>query len=366
MLNLKRCSMEEFPSKIAGKFLVCFGCGNAFNEMIRNYYDLKLEEKIKYIIDNDIFKQGRHIFINGRYLEIKSPEYLFENIGSNTVLLFALYKECALVIKQLDDILKLDGCETYVFSIMDAISQTDFIVPDDLYSEKEQIPKVLHFFWFGKGSYSELNEKCLASWRKYCPDFKIMRWDESNYDVTKHPYMHAAYKAKKWGFVPDYARLDVIYNYGGIYLDTDVEVLKALHLLLRQKAFCGRQRDRRVNMGLGFGAVKGNQIIRQWMKHYDEIDFQKDGNLNLTTSPTYQTQVLTMQGYDLRKNGFQKIGEMMVYPAVYFDPIYKRHLYDCISEKSFTCHHYEGTWNEKKGKINCELIENCLKRLKGN
>ena len=90
------------------------------------------------------------------------------------------------------------------------------------------IPKKIHYCWFGGNPMPEKDKKCIESWKRYCPDYEIIRWDESNYDVSKNRYMKEAYEEKKWGFVPDYARLDIIYNEGGIYLDTDVELVKNL------------------------------------------------------------------------------------------------------------------------------------------
>lgn len=88
------------------------------------------------------------------------------------------------------------------------------------------IPKIIHYCWFGGAEIPEHDKKCIESWKKYCPDYQIIRWDESNYDYKKNPYMKEAYEAKKWGFVPDFARLDIVYEHGGIYLDTDVEIIR--------------------------------------------------------------------------------------------------------------------------------------------
>ena len=119
------------------------------------------------------------------------------------------------------------------------------------------IPKIIHYCWFGGTEIPEADQKCMASWRKYCPDYTIMRWDESNYDYTKNQYMREAYEAKKWGFVPDFARLDIVYTYGGIYLDTDVEIIRNIDDLLVNSAYMGFESGgAAVNPGLGFGAEK--------------------------------------------------------------------------------------------------------------
>lgn len=92
-------------------------------------------------------------------------------------------------------------------------------------SETPLIPKVIHYCWFSEKEIPEKYQKCIESWEKCCPDYEIKRWDESNYDISKNPYMKEAYEHQKWGFVPDYARLDILYHYGGIYIDTDVELV---------------------------------------------------------------------------------------------------------------------------------------------
>ena len=137
------------------------------------------------------------------------------------------------------------------------------------------IPKVIHYCWFGKNPEPDDVKQCIASWHKYLPDYEIKRWDESNYDVHKNQYMSDAYKEKKWAFVSDYCRIDVIYQYGGIYLDTDVEVIKSFDPLLSEEMFCGfESRDplmfkkgaiieQSVNFGLGFGSVSGHKVLKQ-------------------------------------------------------------------------------------------------------
>ena len=145
------------------------------------------------------------------------------------------------------------------------------------------IPKIIHYCWFGGNPLPPSAEKCIESWKKFCPDYEIRRWDESNYDITKNQYMQEAYQCKKWGFVPDYARLDIIYDHGGIYLDTDVEIIKTFDELLDCVAFGGvEQESPYVALGLGFGAEKGNDIIRQLRDKYDELHFMEDGQMNLT------------------------------------------------------------------------------------
>ncbi len=131
------------------------------------------------------------------------------------------------------------------------------------------IPHKIHYFWFGSGEKSKEVIKCIDSWKKNCPDFEIIEWNETNYDIHKHPFMEKAYEEKKWAFVSDYARLDILYNIGGIYLDTDVEVIKDLAPLCSNEAYMGFESPELVNDGHGFGCSPGMEIFKEMLDVYD-------------------------------------------------------------------------------------------------
>jgi len=205
------------------------------------------------------------------------------------------------------------------------------------------IPKTIHYCWFGRNPKPKLAEKCIKSWKKYCPDYEIIEWNEDNYDVTKIPYMKEAYEAKKWGFVPDYARLDIIYQYGGIYLDTDVELIKPIDDLLKYKGFAGFERGKYVALGLGFGAEAGCQALKSLMDAYQEEHFQNsDGTLNLIPAPVRDTDVFAKKGLVLN-DSLQTIDGMTVFPTEYFCPLAGG--YEMKKTKNtFSVHWYSGSW----------------------
>ena len=206
------------------------------------------------------------------------------------------------------------------------------------------IPKIIHYCWFGNSPLPPLAIKCIKSWRKHCPDYEIKEWNETNYDITKNKYMHEAYQNKKWGFVPDYARLDIIYKYGGIYFDTDVEVIKNLDALLQNEAYAGFESEDMVALGLGFAAKKEMSIIKELRDVYETIHFDnQDGTLNLTASPVYQTNILVKNGL-ITNNTMQIVNDMQIYPTEYFSPL-KNELGVFLPKKNtYTIHHYMGSW----------------------
>ena len=212
------------------------------------------------------------------------------------------------------------------------------------------IPKKIHYFWIGGNPKPESVLYCIDSWKKYCPDYEIIEWNETNYDFTKNEYMRQAYEAKKWGFAPDYARLDIIYRYGGLYFDTDVELIKNPDHLLNNTAFFGFDRAsdvtrNNVNCGEGFGAEAFQPILRKMMAHYDNKSFMKpDGTLDMTPSPYYTT--LCLKEIGLRnENVDQKLNDdVMVYASDVLCPksycASKLHL----TERTVSIHHFDATW----------------------
>ncbi len=226
------------------------------------------------------------------------------------------------------------------------------------------IPKIIHYCWFGNNPIPEGDRKNIETWKKVCPDYKIIEWNEKNYDITKNKYMYDAYKNRKMGFVPDYARFDIIYEYGGIYLDTDVEILKPLDKLLENHAYMGFEMGKYINGGIGFGAEAHNDIIKQLRDMYDSMNFYcEDGTLNLLPSPSYITELLKKKGL-IVNDKMQMVENMRIYPSEYFAPKdYKTGKIN-VTDNSYTIHHYNGSWIEKnKVKIFINKVINKIKKI---
>ena len=214
------------------------------------------------------------------------------------------------------------------------------------------IPKKIHYCWLGGGKKPKLAEKCIKSWKKYCPGYEIIEWNESNLDISSFPlYTRQAYEKKKWGFVPDYIRLWLIYNYGGIYLDTDVELIKKPDDLLEHPAFFGFEDSGFVALGLMFGGEAGNRLIKEMMDDYLNRSFIKeDGSLDLTASPYINTKIFEKHGL-VCDNSFQKIDALaVVFPTEYFCPLgyYSGKLQ--ITDNTYSIHHFMASWQTEEQK----------------
>lgn len=240
------------------------------------------------------------------------------------------------------------------------------------------IPKTIHYCWFGRNPLPESAKKCIASWRKYFPDYEIIEWNEDNYDVNKIPYTQQAYAAKKYAFVSDYARFDILYQHGGIYFDTDVEVIKSFNDVLANGAFMGCEIDGSsrsgiaVAPGLGIAAASGLGLYREILDFYAAQRFlNEDGSINQETVVTKTTKVLMEHGMQNIK-GIQKVGEVTIYPKEYFNPMNSNTGKMDITENTHSIHWYSMSWMDSKTKAKSKITrvfhrlfgEDCFRFLK--
>lgn len=218
------------------------------------------------------------------------------------------------------------------------------------------IPKIIHYCWYGGKSLTRQALKCIRSWETICPDYTVMRWDEHNSDFTVNQVMNRAYKERRWALVSDIMRLLAVYQYGGIYLDLDVELLKPLDYFLRHEAYFGFENQFRINTGHGFGAEAHSAIIAKMLDIYQENVFWKpDGSFNFTACPKLNTQVLFESGFK-PEDRFQIINRIAVYPSEYFCPKnYQTGKLKCTVH-TYSIHHYRGTWLPLKLKIKLLIL----------
>ena len=219
------------------------------------------------------------------------------------------------------------------------------------------IPKIIHYCWFGRNPLPPLAIKCLESWKEFLPDYEIKEWNEDNFDVNIIPYTSEAYNAKKYAFVSDYARFWILYHYGGLYFDTDVEIIKPINDIIARGAFMGSETSAtkagvlRVAPGLGLGAVAGLWLYKELLDFYSHIRFvNANGSYNLETIVTYTTNILL--NYGLKNiDQIQECINIWIYPKDYFCPIdYDTKKID-ITDNTRTIHHYASSWLGSKEKL---------------
>lgn len=208
------------------------------------------------------------------------------------------------------------------------------------------ISKIIHYCWFGGKPLPKTAIKCIQSWKKYCPDYKIIEWNDKNFDINCNAYCAEMFKQKKWAFLSDYVRLKVIYKYGGIYLDTDVQLIKSLDDLILEGAYMGFENTGRVATGLGFAAEKGNPIIYENMKYYDDLrNFD-----SLKSCPYITTEILQRHGLTNNTTIVQKIDGFTIYPEEYLCPKNERTGLTKITKNTYSIHHFDASWFEESWK----------------
>lgn len=224
------------------------------------------------------------------------------------------------------------------------------------------IPKTIHYCWFGGNPLGSRELKCIESWRKHFPGYEIVCWDESNFDVRCCPYVSQAYDAKKWAFVSDYARFAVLYEHGGLYFDTDVEVIRPMDDIVAKGPFMGFENDANdprggctVNPGVGLSASPGFDLYNLILSSYRRDEFIKaDGTFNQTTVVVRTTDILRSYGLEDRP-GIQEVAGVTIYPSEYFNP---KDLYTGeirTTENTRSIHHFSMSWFSEKKRLEHKL-----------
>lgn len=356
MVNLKNAGIIQFAERVKGRKVYGFGAvpNSLTNHRLLRTPDHDLWTMLHKIVDNDPEKQGKDISDGEHRLPVISFDDFCAEAGKEDVILIlgGRYGE---IMEQLDAESIFDQQECYILEFIDCAfdSRIDETEYEQYQGGGKRIPPVIHYCWFGGKELPEAYQEYMRSWEKYCPDYEIRRWDESNYDIEKHPYMKQAYEHKKWAFVSDYARLDILYRYGGIYLDNDVELLKSLDELRDFPAYMGYETTEIVNTGLGFGSEKENGIIRQCMDAYDQINVAEP--FQLIPCTIHQTNVLKNRGLRC-DNSFQMLptDKIAVLPSEFLCGKRLGTNFRQITKHTFSIHHFAGDWGGRPSQISID------------
>ncbi len=347
------CSYDTFEKRLENRKIIQFGASSAWGYFFSAFPNIKegvLDNTIC-IVDNAVDKQGSYLEIGSNKIKIEAPDIL-KSMKDYVILIIVSIKYQEKICMQLEGMGLDENIECYSLPLMTLnLGDVDNSVVQKYLDSRDTvtIPKTIHSFWFSGEEKPELYKRCIDSWYKYCPDFEIIEWTTKNYDINKNKYMVDAYERRKWAFISDYARLDVIYNQGGIYLDMDVELVTSLAPYLVSGSFFCRQEDGMIDFGSGFGAAKGNALIGEMLSSYkDRRYILPDGTVDKTAQPELMNPILIKNGI-LNSHDSQVVGDSLILSNDYIS---------CYtSEKTLTnaklgIHWHNGSWLEEKDKKN--------------
>lgn len=224
------------------------------------------------------------------------------------------------------------------------------------------IPKVIHYCWFGKNPKDKVVKKCIESWYKYCPNYKIIEWNESNFNINENDFINEAYKAKKWAFVSDYVRLKVLYEYGGIYCDADLELIKNIDDLLVYGAFSGYQNIEEIPTGI-IGAVQKNKWIEHLLSYYNNRHFVYDKGYDMRTNVSIITEMTKLKYNLLLNNRIQVFGDSCIlFPQDYLCAKSSRSGKITVTKNTYAIHHFNGSWIDENVKMKL-IVRKFLNRI---
>ncbi len=346
-MAVRKCFYKDFLYRLSrsDRKLIFYGAG-----MLPYYIEPLIKEwgadrKLAFFVDGDVSKQGTTVHYADSIFEIKSPLSL-ANLDPDQYIILITAEKYLSILDYLDQSLGLNNLECHVYPLINhAFFKAQ--IREDILPEKESvIPKRIHYMWFGKGEKRELHKACIDSWRKMHPDFEIVEWNEENYDVCKNEYMRQAYERKMWAYVTDFARLDIIYHYGGVYFDTDVELVKPVTPLLSNDSFICFGEWPAPNSGAGIGCAKGSPVIKELMETRSEMQFvQKDGKTDACTNSNYEEQVLLKHGFQMDFS-YQIKNGLAIYPPDIIAPVSIIGENAFRTERTIGIHHCDNSWRK--------------------
>lgn len=348
MAHIRNVDYRKFRQDVKDKKIVLWGAGRLASYYLKTFCR---GLDISFIVDQNEELWGKELAIEEDKYLITNEKELIHKIEKDSfrekISIFITPTAYAgEIIKHINELPMLDNMDCYAGVLMRDYYEAR---PFSFSEGSEKIPRKIHYCWFGRKEIPDHLKRYMETWHKFCPDYEIIRWDESNYDISKNQYMREAYECKKWGFVPDYARLDIIYNEGGVYLDTDVELLAPLDRLLKDEMFCGFSCNFQIGIGVGFGAIKGHVLVKELRDYYENLSFyQPNGKMNLKTCYEYQHPVFEKFGFTL-ENIFQKKNNVVLYPSEVLSPDAGL-ISQNYSDKTVSVHHFEYSWASKREK----------------
>ena len=351
-MKVFNCNIKELLNKIEGQNIFFFGQGTWLKYV--EYTDImKLSDNFRYVVDNN--PRGC-VTLEEKKLQVYYPEQLKEEQGGVIIVTSSTY-----MLDMYNQLMNMElsdkfGCCFFPFiQLVSTKKEEKELITES--KNENKIPKIIHSFWFSGEEKPELYQKCIDTWSEYLPDYEIREWDIHNYNWHKNRFVEKAIECEAWAFASDYARLDVVNEYGGIYLDMDVEVLKSFNPLLDNKCFFGFANNVVIDLAI-FGAQKHNSMIESLLDLYKDIappDSKKE--FNHFFQPLFVRKMFAEKGIVMDGSCQQK-GDVSVYSDEYFMPIEYILFKEKITNKSFCIHHNNYGWDETGRKKDKKKAEN--------
>lgn len=346
MKKIHNKNIQQLIQLIKQHKTMCFGAGLQGRRVADFFENWKVSEQLQGFIDNSPSKAGQIVKCDNAKYRIYSLEEVEKTWRNEQILILVTclnYKE---IYEQLDKIKN-----NWIYISIDEVAEEQFMLSDyqEVIKESDKIliPKKIHYAWLGKEMPYNLR-KNIEYWKQLCPEYEFYEWNEKNYDVSQNQYMKQAYEKKMWGFVTDYMRLDVIYKYGGIYLDTDIEMIRKPDELLYQSCFGCIDASLVMNLGSGFGAAPHAEIIRELRDYYDDVMFiRDDGSIDNTSCNTHSYNVLKKYGVQVN-DMLQNVKGMNIYPMIFQGACHYTRK-QRVTEKTYWVHYGNMSWFKKRG-----------------
>lgn len=315
-MRLLNCSLNDCSKIFGGRKIVFFGCGS-WLQIINHTPIMEYSSDFLFAIDNGNLKK---VSLGGIELDVKQPQAITGMTSIVVVLTSPVYMYDMFI--QLKGLNLDDSCICVAFPFMQMISNanmddTGFFSIHD--TSELKIPQIIHSFWFSQDPKTKLYQKCVASWKNRLPDYKIIEWNQDNYDCSGHPFVRRAIEEQAWAFASDYARLDVLYRYGGIYLDMDVEVYKSFDDLLGNDAILSFSNNVQIDLAV-VGAKPQNDVIKSLRDLYDNVELPKSkSEFTAFFQPSFVRESLFDLG--IKMDGtMQRIDNATIFPKEFFMP----------------------------------------------
>jgi hypothetical protein len=348
------CSIDEFKSNHALDTVILIGAGKMAKDILATY-----DWNIKLAVDNNTDRAGEQLLVGGKSIDVHPWNALYEYGNLECILLITPMMVSSLI-DQIDSDERLRDREVYIYQYMLAlqwdidrikVSKRPFSLTTGV---SNKIPKIIHYFWFSGDPYPEKVQKCIDSWKKYCPDYEFRKWSLDNYH-TDNIFCNEALSVKSWAFASDYGRCDVLRKYGGIYLDVDVELIKPLDDLLYDDGFFIFESAEGVDPGSGMGAVQGHSIFDEICNQYENLHFiNEDGSLNKVNIIPQYTNVLKKHGL-VSDGSYQIVDGIAVYPPLVLSPYSYNTDLTYVIDKTYGIHHWVSSWITDERRYELEL-----------